>query len=57
MLLVSVWIKRRGREVITSRNELGRNSTDRSNKIHQDLRGICVEERGGVAGRRRKKKI
>jgi hypothetical protein len=48
-------MKKRGTEEITSRNGLGMISTNRSEEIHQDLRGIWMGERGGVAGQRRKK--
>jgi hypothetical protein len=40
-------MKRRGTEEITSRNGLGTISTDISNEIHQDLRGIGWGERWG----------
>jgi hypothetical protein len=50
-------MKRRGSEEITLRNGLGTNSTDRNVEIHQDLREIWVGERGGVPGRRRRKKL
>jgi hypothetical protein len=47
-------VKRRGTKEITLRNGLGTMSTKKSNEIHQDLREIWVEERGEVAGRRKK---
>jgi hypothetical protein len=49
-------MKRRGSKDITLRNVLGMNFLNKSNENHQDLREIWVGERGGVPGRRRRRK-